>query len=86
MRSCSWRSWKTPSGVEFASLGLMLIRSQATGAKTVPAVSKVMCRPRGAEAFGEFHDSWRDHRFTAGDDDMAGGGEGCGAVDNCRRA
>src|SRR5207249_6168274 len=35
-----------PSGVELASLGLMLIRSQATGAKTVPAVSMVMCSPR----------------------------------------
>ena len=34
------------SGVELASFGLMLIRSQATGAKTVPAVSMVMCSPR----------------------------------------
>ena len=44
------RAQSGPSGVELASLGLMLIRSQATGAKTVPAVSIVMCSPARAAA------------------------------------
>ena len=56
-----------PSGVELASLGLMLIRSQATGWNTVPAVSMVMCRPRCAQPLGQRDDLRRDHRLAAGD-------------------
>jgi hypothetical protein len=49
MRSASCRSANRPPsrsvGVEFASFGLMLIRSTATSRLTVPAVSIVMCIP-----------------------------------------
>ncbi len=52
-RSCG-REKRGSSGVEFASFGLMLIRSQTTGSKTVPAVSTVMwrfcCRNRSVRA------------------------------------
>ena len=61
----AWRSAR-PSGVEFASFGLMLIRSQATGANTVPAVSIVMCRSARAQALRKRDDLRRDHRLAAG--------------------
>ena len=44
----------------------MLIRSQATGWNTVPAVSMVMCSPSVAQPLGERHDLRRDHRLAAG--------------------
>jgi hypothetical protein len=48
----------------------------------VPAVSIVMCSPRSRSRCDKFDDAGRDHRFAAGQDHMARGGECRRAIDN----